>query len=91
MEKYFGHTYYVFNIEKILYSLQNAIPSPDTMFWKEVVNYEINSVISNNTWKFVELSPGCTTIGCKWMLKKKRKSEGIVDKFNARLVARCFK
>lgn len=51
----------------------------------------MKSIISNKTWKLVDLSPGCKTIGCKWVLRKKLKSNGSIDKYKARLVAKCFK
>ena len=55
------------------------------------MNDEINSLISNKTWKLVDLPPGCETIGCKWVLKKKLKPDGTIDKFKVRLVAKGFK
>ena len=36
-------------------------------------------------------SPDCKTIGCKWVFRKKLKSDGSIDKFKARLVAKGFK
>ena len=51
----------------------------------------MESLISNRTWKLVNLPPGCKTIGCKWVLRKKLKPDGSIDKFKARLVAKDFK
>ena len=51
----------------------------------------MESLISNRTWKLVDLPPGCKTISCKWVLRKKLKSDGSIDKFKARLVAKGFK
>ena len=48
-------------------------------------------IISNNTWKLVDLPPGCKTIGCKWVLRRKLKPDGSIEKFKARLVAKGFK
>ncbi|KAK4382656.1 Retrovirus-related Pol polyprotein from transposon RE1 [Sesamum angolense] len=59
--------------------------------WKEAAKSEMDSIISNETWKLVDLPPGYTTIGCKWIFKKKQKPDGSVDKFKARLVAKGFK
>ena len=62
--------------------------SPDCEFWKKAVNDEIDLLISNKTWKLVDLPPGCKTIDCKWVLRKKLKPDGTIDKFKARLVAK---
>ena len=56
---------------------------PDTIFWKEAVKDEINSLLSNKTWKLVDLPQSCKTIGCKWVLRKKLKPDGIIDKYKA--------
>ena len=65
VEKDFSLDYYVFNIEENLQNLKEALTSPDAIFWKEVVNNEMESLIYNRTQKLVDLSPGCKTIGCK--------------------------
>ena len=51
----------------------------------------MESLISNRTWKLVDLPPGCKTIGCKWVLRKNLKPDGSIDKFKARLIAKGFK
>ena len=51
----------------------------------------MESLISNRTWKLVDLPSGCKTIGYKWVLRKKLKLDGSIDKFKARLVAKGFK
>ena len=91
VEKNFGPDYYVFNIEGNSQNLKEVLTSPGTIFWKEAVNDEMESLISNRTWKLVDLPPGCKTIDCKWVLKKKLKPDGSIDKFKARLVAKAFK
>ena len=48
-------------------------------------------IISNNTWKLVDLPPGFKIIGCKWVLRGKLKPDGSIEKFKARLVAKGFK
>ena len=63
----------------------------DSDFWREAINDEMDSLISNNTWKLVDLPPGCKIIGCKWVLRRKLKPDGTIEKFKARLVAKGFK
>ena len=91
VEKDFDPDYYVFNIEENPQNLKEALTSLDAIFWKEAVNDEMESLISNRTWKLVDLPSGCKTIGCRWVLRKKLKSDGSIDKFKVRLVAKGFK
>ena len=46
--------------------------------------------MSNNTWILSDLPPGCKSIGCRWIFRKKLKSDGTLDKYKARLVAKGF-
>ena len=78
-------------LRKIPQNLKEALTSLNAILWKEAVNDEMESLISNRTWKLVDLPPGCKTIGCKWVLRKKLKPNGSIDKFKARLVAKGFK
>lgn len=48
-------------------------------------------LLSNKTWKLVDLPTGCKTIGYKWVLRRKLKPNGTIDKYKARLVAKGFK
>ena len=91
VEKDFGLDYYVFNIEENPQKLKEGLTLPDAIFWKEAINDEMKSLIFNRIWKLVDLLPGCKTIGCKWVLRKKLKLDGSMDKFKARLVAKGFK
>ena len=49
VEKDFGPDYYVYNIEKNSQNLKEVLTSPNALFWKEVVNDEMESLISNIT------------------------------------------
>ena len=51
----------------------------------------MKSLISNRTWKLVDLTLGYKTIGCKWVLRKKLKPDGSINEFKTRLVAKGFK
>ncbi|XP_075670245.1 uncharacterized protein LOC142640016 [Castanea sativa] len=57
VEKVFGPEYYVYNLQGDPTSLEEALSSLDSGFWKKVINDEMDSIISNNTWKLVNLSP----------------------------------
>ncbi|PHU01041.1 hypothetical protein BC332_30828 [Capsicum chinense] len=63
----------------------------DSSFWKEAVNSEIDSILSNHTWELVDLPPGNKPLGSKWIFKRKMKVYGTIDKYKARLVVKGFK
>lgn len=63
--------------------------SRDASFWKEAINNEIDSIISNNTWILVDLPQGSKSIGCKWNFRKKY--NGAILAFKARFVAKDFR
>ena len=65
--------------------------SSDAPLWKEAINSKSESIMHNHTWEIVDLPPGAKTIGCKWIFKRKLKSDGSIEKYKARLVAKGFK
>ena len=79
LKKVFGPEYYVCNLQGVPTSLEEALSSSDSGFWKEAVNDEMDSIISNNTLKLVDLPPGCKTIGYKRVLIRKLKPDGSIE------------
>ena len=65
--------------------------SSDSSSWKEAVNSEIESILSNHTWELVDLPPGNKPLDSKWIFKRKMKDNGTIDKFKARLVVKGFR
>uniref|UniRef100_A0A2N9J9T3 Reverse transcriptase Ty1/copia-type domain-containing protein n=1 Tax=Fagus sylvatica TaxID=28930 RepID=A0A2N9J9T3_FAGSY len=65
--------------------------SRDAAFWREAVNDEMDSILSNNTWVLVDLPPGSNTIGCKWVFRRKYRTDGTIQTFKVRLVAKGFR
>ena len=51
---------------------------------------EIVALEANNTWILTSLPPNKKPIGCKWVYKVKYKSDGSVERYKARLVAKRF-
>ena len=54
------------------------------------MNEELNSIKKNEVWELVDLPDGRKPIGCKWILRKKYKSYGTLDKFKARIVVKGY-
>ena len=42
------------------------------------------------TWDLVSLPPYRKAVGCKWVFREKENADGIVNRYNARLVAKGF-
>ena len=51
---------------------------------------EIQALVQTSTWEFVDLPLSKQTVGCKWMYTIKHKADGTIERYKARLVAKCF-
>ena len=71
-------------------SYQEAMASPNSDRWKTAADVEMNSILKNKTWELVDLPPGKTAIGSKWVFKTKMNADGSINKHKARLVAQGF-
>ena len=45
---------------------------------------------ANNTWTLTPLPTGKKPIGCKWVYKVKYKTDGSIERYKAKLVAKGF-
>lgn len=86
-----GSDFITYHIEGDPNTFKDAMASSEAKHWKDAVKVEMDSIVSNGTWELVNLPPGCSTIGCKWIFKRKLKPDGSIDKYKARLVAKGFK
>ena len=58
--------------------------------WGQAISKEYDALVKNDTWALVPLDSSQNLVGCKWIFRTKRKSDGSVDKFKVRLVAKGF-
>ena len=58
--------------------------------WENALMKEISALRKNDTWELVPKSHDADLITCKWVQKVKKKADGRVDRYQARLVARGF-
>lgn len=56
----------------------------------DAMDNELAALERNHTWDVVDLPPKVEPIRCKWVYKVKRHSDGNVERFEARLVAKGY-
>jgi hypothetical protein len=57
-----------------------------------VCNHErrVRSVEENQTWELTDLPEGKKAVGCKWVFTLKQSTEGKIERYNAKMVARGY-
>lgn len=51
---------------------------------------EMEALIKNDTWELVKKSEGLKPVGCKWVFSLKYNSDGTLNRYKARSVAKGF-
>ncbi|KAL0437710.1 UNVERIFIED_CONTAM: Retrovirus-related Pol polyprotein from transposon TNT 1-94 [Sesamum radiatum] len=67
-----------------------AMSNIDTDKWLEAMKFEMDSMDSNQVWTLVDPPKGIRPVRCKWVYKRKLRSDGEVTGFKARLVAKRY-
>ena len=88
--KSFGEDFIVYLAEDTPTTIAEAYSSIDADLWKEAVQSEMDSIMSNETCEVVDRPYGCKPVGCKWVFKKKMKPDGTVEKYKSRLMAKGY-
>lgn len=71
-------------------SLAEARSRPDGDRWIEAALEEIRAHLDNGTWELVRLPHGKHAIGSRWVFKIKKNTDGSVDRYKGRLVAKGY-
>lgn len=69
---------------------EEAIKAQDVTKWKKVVDEKYYALMKNETQDLIELLEGRKAIGTKWVFCIKRKANGDIDKYWAKVVAEGF-
>jgi len=69
-----------------------AMSRPDAALWTEAMRAEVESLMKTKTFEFVPDGdkPKQRPVSAKWVYKIKRNSDGTIERYKARLVARGF-
>jgi hypothetical protein len=59
-------------------------------FWQNAMSEELNALSKTHTWDLVDLPPGKTAVGYKWVFKIKTKSDGSIKRYKTRLMENGF-
>uniref|UniRef100_A0A2N9HAC8 CCHC-type domain-containing protein n=1 Tax=Fagus sylvatica TaxID=28930 RepID=A0A2N9HAC8_FAGSY len=86
-EKVLSKLPFVGNVEEDPNTYSETMASRDAVFWREAINDEMDSILSNNTWVLVDLPSGSNTIGCKWVFRRKYRTDGTIQTFKARITS----
>ena len=69
---------------------KEALEDVDAQEWIKAMDREMESIYSNSVWSLVEAPKGVKPIGCTWIYKRKRRPDGKVETFKARLVTKGY-
>ena len=76
---------------------EDSLKEPDTYEeasqsskWIETMKEDINALEKNQTWELVPKPRDVKLISLKWVYKIKTRSNGLIERYKARLVAREF-
>ena len=77
-------------IEEEPETYEEAIESKYKENWEEAMQREMEAIDENHTWTLEPLPKNRQAIGSKWVFKMKRDSQGNVERFKARIVAKGY-
>jgi hypothetical protein len=79
-----------FHMEDDPTSYEEAMRSAHSSKWLAAMEDEIKSMSANKVWDLEIIPKGAKTVGCKWVYKTKYDSQGNIERFQARLMAKGF-
>lgn len=71
-------------------SYKEAMNTLENEKWKIAIEEELKSMEDNHVWKIEPLPSEKNLVSTKWVFRKKQNSDGTIERYKARLVARGF-
>ena len=71
-------------------TLKEALMTSNAKEWQEAADLEYESLLENETWDLVDLPRDRKAIGSRWVFKVKHHSDGRVERYKCRLVAKGY-
>lgn len=59
-------------------------------WWKQAMLTDIAALKRTSIWDIVDLSPNIKPMGCRWIYKIKFHTDGIIERFKSRLIAKDY-
>ena len=90
IDKSFGLDFFTYVLEREPGNFKEVVNSIEGLMWKEAIKSKIYSILRNHTWELVDLPSGCKPLSSKCVFKRKRKVDGSIDRYKARLVIKGY-
>lgn len=58
--------------------------------WRNAMSEDLAALMRHGTWELVPTFTHYKPVGCKWVFGVKRKADGSIDRFKARLIAKGY-
>lgn len=71
-------------------TIDDALNGTNANYWRESIFETISGHIKNKTWEIVDKPQGKNIVDCKWVFKIKYNSNGDIERYKTRLVAKGF-
>ena len=72
------------------HTFKQAMNGPQSDYWREAATLEYNTLVENGTWEIVDLPKDQKAIGSGWVFKVKHHSDGSIERYKARIVAKGY-
>ncbi|GFZ14662.1 hypothetical protein Acr_24g0008520 [Actinidia rufa] len=78
--------YHCFSTVLAQYEPRSYREASTNPLWQQAMTEELQALDRTHTWDLVDLPPGKSIIGCRWVYKIKTRADGTVERYKARLV-----